>query len=118
MSTNVKALENLIRRVIREEIAKAVPDIAEYLVEHSRPAASPKRMETDNSSIRALLAQNVGWEGGSLTENEVASSIPGMIIPERGVDGRPIPPINEATKPVYEAMNQDFSAIMKKLNLT
>jgi len=132
--SQMKALEGLIRRVIREEIAAAVPDIAQYLSESMTPvvrapsAPPSRRMETDNSSVRALLREHVGWEDGSpgfINESvampshytPAAPSRPSIIMPERGVDGGPVPGINPATQPVYEAINQDFSAIMKKLNL-
>jgi len=119
--SQVKALENMIRRVIREEISEAVPAIAEYIVEQIQPArAAPSRSSSDGSSqsVKELLRNSVSWDPPGMSEGPSPNRGSQQIITvERGVDGHPPPPINEATKPVYEIINRDFSEVMKKLNL-
>ena len=121
-------LEGLLRKIIREEIAAAIPIIVESLQPSSGllpgPNASP-REEEGAPSVRDLLERHVGWEDGppgDTTEHGLVGPghSHGLLSPGQGgfmPDGRPVPPITEVNKPVYEAINMDYTDIMKKLNL-
>lgn len=131
--SQMEKLEGLLRKIIREEIASAIPVIVESL----RPASglmapAPNQLPRMEAvpSVRDLLEQHVGWEDGppgdpapyGLPSSPMGGhqNSQGLLAPGQGgymPDGKPVPPINEATKPVYEAINTDYSEIMKKLNL-
>lgn len=140
-----KSFANILRKIIREEVTKAVRTeiravLNETKTSHSKtiehglslhemmdePAPrrkAPKRQYSKDSMLNDLLNDTSplreNWDSVSFNSQMAQAYAPSsqpMVAPPTDLDGRPVNTNNEKVATVVNAMTKDYSALMKAID--